>query len=253
MKPQVERTYRWLFWTLVVVGFALDQGSKYLVFSALYNDGHGDYLPLVGGAEEADRVFGLQTAFIDQRDPGTGLLSPLRTWGGDVLPYVNTGALWGKGQNKNLAFLVISLVAAVAIAVWSNKKGATRDLGLVVALGLILAGTLGNLFDRVVFAGVRDFLQWSYLYLFPTFNIADSCLVIGAGLLLWQALVSRPRSIPEASQETAGNGQPAMADAVAVCLSSRPAEPQAGPVNPLKQEARAAEGQGLVSASRRHA
>ena len=66
-------------------------------------------------------------------------------------------------------------------------SGAARDLWVCMALGLILAGTLGNLYDRVVFNGVRDFLHWNYLFDWPVFNVADSCLVCGAGLLLLQA------------------------------------------------------------------
>jgi lipoprotein signal peptidase len=51
---------------------------------------------------------------------------------------------------------------------------------------MILAGTLGNLFDRVVFHGVRDFLYF-YWFEWPVFNVADCLLVCGAGLLLLQA------------------------------------------------------------------
>jgi signal peptidase II len=55
---------------------------------------------------------------------------------------------------------------------------------------LILAGTLGNLYDRLVFDGVRDFLHF-YLIDWPVFNIADCCLVCGAFLLLAQAFLGR--------------------------------------------------------------
>jgi lipoprotein signal peptidase len=69
---------------------------------------------------------------------------------------------------------------------------------LCAALGLILAGTLGNLYDRLVFNGVRDFLHWDYFYDWPVFNVADCCLVCGAGLLLLQAFGKQaPRNSPE--------------------------------------------------------
>ena len=59
---------------------------------------------------------------------------------------------------------------------------------------MILAGTIGNLYDRVVFGGVRDFLMW-YAFKWPIFNVADCCLVCGASLLLLQALfVKKPAS-----------------------------------------------------------
>jgi lipoprotein signal peptidase len=56
-----------------------------------------------------------------------------------------------------------------------------------------LAGTLGNLYDRVVFSGVRDFLHWNYLFDWPVFNCADCCLVSGACLLLIQAFGTQPK------------------------------------------------------------
>ena len=61
----------------------------------------------------------------------------------------------------------------------------------MVALGLILGGTIGNLYDRLVFGGVRDFLYF-YKIEWPVFNVADCCLVVGAGVLLVQALFVAP-------------------------------------------------------------
>jgi hypothetical protein len=84
-------------------------------------------------------------------------------------------------------FAVISLVAAAGIGWWSMTSATVKDRWLCVALGLILAGTLGNLYDRLVFNGVRDFLHWDFLYNWPVFNLADCCLVFGAGLLIIQA------------------------------------------------------------------
>ena len=104
---------------------------------------------------------------------------------------MNQGALFGLGREHatfaNWTFAVVSLLAAAAIVYWSFRPSAARDLWVCMALGLILAGTLGNLYDRVVFNGVRDFLHWNYLFDWPVFNVADSCLVCGAGLLLLQA------------------------------------------------------------------
>src|SRR5262249_24486224 len=87
---------------------------------------------------------------------------------------------------------VISIAAAAAILFWATRRSTSRDWSLSTALGLILAGTLGNIYDRVVFNGVRDFLHLHYRnFDWPVFNIADSCLVCGAILLLTQALFSR--------------------------------------------------------------
>lgn len=225
MTRQADRCYRWLFWCLALVGFALDQGSKYAIFAWLYNDGQGGYYPLLclGGKSEqlvpwqpvngskafggyppnlSNAAFGLRAEFTQELDSGTSLLRPLRTWGGERLPHVNKGALfgWGNaedGRDFNTAFLVISFAAAAAIGVWSVRRRGLPDRSLCMALGLILAGTLGNLYDRVVFSGVRDFLHWNYVVNWPVFNIADCCLVCGASFLLLQALAQQPQPTSE--------------------------------------------------------
>src|SRR5690242_16234336 len=78
MTYPAERSYRWIFWCLALVGFAVDQGSKYAVFHALYNGGRGDACDIIPGA------FHITTQFTGVRDPGDSWLSPLRTWGGEV-------------------------------------------------------------------------------------------------------------------------------------------------------------------------
>jgi len=207
MRPQAERSYRWVFWSLALIGFTLDQASKYIVFHQLYNNGQGGKVELLEGK------FRLSTQFLDQRDSGEGLLSPLRTWGGDTLPYVNNGALFGFGRNANLLFALVSIAAAVAILAWSIRPATARDRILSVALGLILAGTLGNLYDRIVFSGVRDFLHWDYLVDWPVFNLADCCLVCGAFLLLVQAFGSRPQTDTPAQVTTEVAGIAEVAEA----------------------------------------
>jgi lipoprotein signal peptidase len=191
-----ERTYRWLFWVLAVGGTLLDQVTKYGVFRWLYNDGAGGWWP------EARQVFWIEANFLrGEHDPG-GPLAPLRTWSGEVPPYLNLGALFGMGHGHNGLFSVISVIAAVAIVYWISRPAAARDGTLCAALGLILAGTLGNLYDRVVFSGVRDFLHFKIENVidWPIFNLADSCLVCGACLLLLQAFWNRtPSPTPEVS------------------------------------------------------
>jgi signal peptidase II len=127
------------------------------------------------------------------------------------VPHVNQGALFGfLRDHKELAnggFAVISLLAAAAIIYWSTHRNTARDRWLCCALGLILAGTLGNFYDRIVFNGVRDFLHWNYRFDWPVFNIADCCLVCGACLLLLQAFATQPtKEGPNA--ESATNGVP---------------------------------------------
>jgi lipoprotein signal peptidase len=205
-----ERTYRWLFCLLAVCGLALDQGGKYGVFYWLSR--HGQELPAPPGREnertyQQDLVPGVFRLLTEFRGPATAgdhwLLSRLRTVSSDRMPHVNQGALWGVGnEHKELAnnlFAIVSVLAAAAIIFWCTRRSMARDWTLCAALGLILAGTLGNLYDRLIFNGVRDFLCF-YWFEFPVFNFADCCLVCGASLLLAQAFWShapveeRPRT-----------------------------------------------------------
>jgi signal peptidase II len=58
---------------------------------------------------------------------------------------------------------------------------------------MILGGAIGNLVDRVLFGAVVDFVQVHYAgYFFPAFNVADSAITCGAGLLIWDGM--RPRA-----------------------------------------------------------
>ena len=91
-------------------------------------------------------------------------------------------------------FTAVSIAAALLIVLFSNRPAIRADLFLCIALGLILAGTLGNFYDRLVFSGVRDFIHWfirdeqkKLVFDWPVFNIADCCLVVGAGTLLLHA------------------------------------------------------------------
>jgi signal peptidase II len=197
---QAAPSYRWLFWCLALVGFAVDQASKYGVFYALADEKHfkGDY-------ELVPEVFALVAEYTDKKEPGDLPLSWLRTISSDYLPRVNQGALFGlgartgDGTGANGLFALVSLIAAGAIIFWSTRPLARHDRFLCLALGLILAGALGNLFDRLLFGGVRDFLHWYYVVNWPVFNLADCFLVAGAGLLLLQAFCTQPRpvAVPE--------------------------------------------------------
>jgi lipoprotein signal peptidase len=125
----------------------------------------------------------------------------LQTWSAPVMPRVNQGALFGMGndhkERANTIFAIVSALAAIAILAWGMRRGPAREKWLMVSLGLILAGTIGNFYDRVVFSGVRDFLYF-YIIDWPVFNVADCCLVAGAGLLLFQACFGpRPTENPQ--------------------------------------------------------
>jgi lipoprotein signal peptidase len=178
-------SYIWLVFSLALTGFALDQVSKYGLFHVLYvepteNEPGAGRFPLIPGA------FELYVAHGKLED-------------GTIVPHLNKGALFGLGQGANTLFAIISVVAAVAIIYWCTRRQTRGDGLLCTSLGLILAGTLGNLYDRVVFGGVRDFFRWYLWYEWPIFNVADSCLVCGAGLLLMHAFFTEPVRQPQPS------------------------------------------------------
>ena len=190
-----DRPYYWLFGLLAIVGLATDQASKYIVFAKLYpND-----TEIVTSSEVIPGAFSLRTNYTFEKEPVDHPLSFLRTVSGERLPHLNRGALFGIGNSEEAAegwnnfFGVISLLAAVFIFFWAARRTVAHDRFLNIALGLILGGTLGNLYDRVVFGGVRDFLHWYAGYSWPDFNIADSCLVCGAGILLVHSFFVREK------------------------------------------------------------
>ena len=125
--------------------------------------------------------------------------------------HYNEGALFGMGQGLNFVFAALSVVAACGIVYWLFVRKAARDARLTLALALITAGILGNLYDRLGLHGfvnaqgdpvyaVRDFIHWVYLFEWPIFNFADSFLVTGASLLFLLSFLT-PSSRHEADPE----------------------------------------------------
>ncbi len=122
----------------------------------------------------------------------------------------NRGALWGIGQGYTMLFAVLSLLAVGVILYWLFIRGAARSWILTICLALIMAGTLGNLYDRLGWHGlvdqfhnpiygVRDFLLFRFGNSnFPVFNLADVFLVTGALCLIVQALFGSMKNEPDA-------------------------------------------------------
>ncbi len=92
-------------------------------------------------------------------------------------------------------FFIGVAVVASAWVVWLLRRHPEQKL-FCLALALILGGAVGNLIDRVIFGAVVDFVQVHYAgYYFPAFNVADSAITVGAGLLLWDGFRPQQRAV----------------------------------------------------------
>jgi signal peptidase II len=176
-----------MFLVVVVAALGLDLASKEWVFRSQGMPGQRSPIWLVQG------VLSLETS-------------------------LNEGALFGMGAGWGMLFIGLSFVALLGIGYWVGRGGAAADGLLCFALGLVTGGILGNLYDRLGLPGltwtphlkadrpeligapvyaVRDFIHVQYDKYewadWPIFNLADSFLVCGVGLLIFHAYVWEPR------------------------------------------------------------
>ncbi|MBN1394796.1 MAG: signal peptidase II [Pirellulales bacterium] len=176
MRKAVPLSRYLVFFTLAIGVCAADLISKHLAFKLLHWPNHRIHWIWEG-------VFGFQAS-------------------------LNTGGLFGLWQGFSLVLATMSILAAAAIFVWLFPFTAAKDRTLTISLGLVTAGILGNLYDRLGLPGlrwpegylgqqpgelvhaVRDFIvmieigQWHW----PNYNIADCSLVCGAALLVWHTV-----------------------------------------------------------------
>jgi signal peptidase II len=166
-----------VFLLIAAGGFAVDLATKRWIF---------DWLTPVGRVHWLwTGVFGCQTS-------------------------LNEGALFGMGQGMVWLFALLSIGAGVAICWFLFIAGGARQWVLTLALSGIMAGILGNLYDRVGLPGliwqdantlhhvgdrvfaVRDWILVMFgTWPWPNFNIADSLLVCGALVLAWHAYIQK--------------------------------------------------------------
>lgn len=90
-------------------------------------------------------------------------------------------------------FVGLTLLVSLVLAVWLRRLQAGQAW-LALALSLILGGALGNLIDRVVYGYVIDFIDLYYGdWHWPVFNVADSAITVGAGLLILDAILGHKK------------------------------------------------------------
>ena len=110
---------------------------------------------------------------------------------------LNTGAAFSLLENLppyrvRIGLIIFSVLAAILVFAMLWRVGRTFTL-TSIALALILGGALANLYDRLRFHHVVDFLEVHIVhYHWPDFNVADSCIVIGACLLIVEIIRPQP-------------------------------------------------------------
>jgi signal peptidase II len=152
-----------LFLAITVPFYILDQVTKALVLKYI---GMDDVIPIIPG------FFNLVQAH-------------------------NTGAAWGMMSGNNGLFMVLLIGAFIGVSIlW--KKGVFKDIWTRVAAALLLAGIAGNLTDRIMHGFVVDFLDFILPWYghFPSFNVADSCICVAAGLFIISSLLEG-RKVPK--------------------------------------------------------
>lgn len=112
-----------------------------------------------------------------------------------VIPYLfnfqlvhNYGAAWGILAGRQVFLLLLSVVFLTMFIVYYVKEKNKTWL-LNITYGFLISGCLGNLYDRLVFGYVRDFIQFDFWKSFPIFNFADCALVIGVVLFVVYLIV----------------------------------------------------------------
>jgi signal peptidase II len=108
---------------------------------------------------------------------------------------LNRGIVFGWFQGGDVAVFVVLTLLAVGLIFSFYRQLPVEDRLSATALGLILGGAIGNLVDRLLRKAVVDFLHFDFgFFVYPDFNIADSAIVVGVGVLLLRrgAWVSTP-------------------------------------------------------------
>ncbi len=142
-----------VFWAAAAVALAADQATKWTIYVILDMRSSSPEITIIPG------FFYLKAA-------------------------ANTGVVWGLFGAWPAAVAAVSVIAAGVVVFFFHRYAGPSRLE-ALAWGAILGGAFGNLVDRLRFGFVRDFLDfriagWSW----PTFNIADACITVGAIFLL---------------------------------------------------------------------
>lgn len=151
----------WLWLSLLVI--ALDQVTKQWILNTLQLYERIEVLPI------------LDITHLRNEGAAFSLLSQASGW-------------------QRYFFITIAIGVSVGILIWLRRLPARGQTMLAMGLCLVLGGALGNVIDRVLYGSVVDFVYFNYeRWYFPAFNVADSAITVGAGLLIADSVLEMRR------------------------------------------------------------
>lgn len=132
--------------------------------------------------------------------PVGGSIAPIDFLGDffQILHWKNTGAAFGLFQDANLILMFLSSLIVVALT-WYYFSMKENNRLIRIGLSLAIGGAVGNLIDRVAQGYVTDFLSFGR---FPIFNIGDSAVTVGVGLMVLALLLESKHRKPMAEDAT---------------------------------------------------
>lgn len=142
---------RWIFWIIFVAWLILDIATKYWVVT-----------------------------YLKGQPPVVVIPDFFR-----LIYHTNFGVAFGWFQDGHKLILILIIIALMAWMIWFARTLSWEKIGVNIAAGLVAGGAVGNLIDRLKQGYVVDFLDftfWSWSY--PTFNVADTGICVGLGLVL---------------------------------------------------------------------
>lgn len=123
-----------------------------------------------------------------------------------IVHWFNTGAAFGMFQSGSMVFMVLAIIVISAI-IYYFPRVENNDWTLRLAMSMQLAGALGNLLDRLMYDGkVTDFIS---IGTFPVFNIADTSISMGTGILLLGVYLQERAAQKARARETIQAGEAA--------------------------------------------
>ena len=133
--------------------------------------------------------------------PVGGSIAPIDFLGDffQILHWKNTGAAFGIFQDANLILMVLSSLIVVALT-WYYFSMKENNRLIRIGLSLAIGGALGNLIDRITQGYVTDFLSFGR---FPIFNVGDSAVTVGVGLMVLALLFESRQMKPSDHAEIA--------------------------------------------------